>query len=97
MKKGFIFSMTAIFFVALVIMFFSLYLFVYNKPAYTEKINNYGQNIIKFINGQSNETSSSETKWCTVHLVYDPDQDSASQSTIEKKEYCEGYGTKRFI
>lgn len=97
MKKGFIFSMTAIFFVALILVFFSLYTFVYSKSNYREKIVNYEKNTIKFLTGQSSQTSPSETKWCTMHLVYDPDMDNENINIITKKEYCEGYGTKRFI
>jgi len=96
MKRGFIFSITAIFFVALVLVFFSLYIFVYQKPTHRERILSYEINNYKFISGQqSNEVT--EQKWCSVHLIYDPDQDSAIQSTIIKKEYCEKYGSKRFV
>lgn len=97
MKKGFIFSMTAIFFVSLMLVFFSLYTFVYSKSNYRERIVNYERNTIKFLKGASNQTASSDLKWCTVHLIYDPNVHSNAQSTIEKKEYCEEYGTKRFI
>lgn len=96
MKKGFIFSLVAIFFVAVVILFFSLYISVYRKPTYSERLNLYEKNNYKFLlnNAVQNPVS---THWCSVHLVYDPDQDSSNQNIITKKQYCETYGEKRFI
>lgn len=98
MKKGFIFSMSAIFFVALVILFFSLYAYVYQKTSYRERININEQNMFKFLKNQSSSDSSGyQTKWCSVHLVYDPNSELNVPSTLVRKEYCENYETKRFI
>ncbi len=96
MKKGFIFSMTAIFFIAMVILFFSLYISVYRKSTYSERLNLYEKNNYKFLAGNSTDSETS-THWCSVHLVYDPDQDNQNPNQIIKKQYCETYGEKRFI
>jgi len=98
MKKGFIFSMSAIFFVALVILFFSLYAYVYQKTSYRERINVNEQNMFKFLDNQSSDLGASyQTKWCSVHLVYDPNSGLGTPSILVRKEYCENYETKRFI
>lgn len=95
MKKGFIFSMTAIFFVLLVIIFLSLYVNIYRKPIYKENIVSYENNIYKFLTGESS-IAATPNSWCSVHIIYDLDT-TLTQSNIIKKEYCKDYGSKRFV
>ncbi len=98
MKKGFIFSMTAIFFIGLVILFFSLYISIYQKSSYRERINVVEQKMSEFLrNSQGDDGESYDTKWCGVYYVYDPNIGLAEQSQLQKKKYCEDYETKRFI
>lgn len=96
MRKGFIFSITALFFVALIIVFFSLYLSSYKKAIFPEKNTAYENNTVKFFTN-ANQPPSGNQKWCSVYYIYNPNEQSNTQSTITKKIYCEDYGTKRFI
>ncbi|MFA5746125.1 MAG: hypothetical protein WCX82_03095 [archaeon] len=99
MKKGFIFSITALYFVMLFLLFLSLFLLVVQKPIYRTDISVYDKTNWKVLSGLPSETepSTSSNYVCVDYLVYDPDMDSNLQSTIEVKKYCENYGIQRFV
>ena len=87
--------MTAIFFVLLVIIFLSLYANIYRKPIYKDNMVSYENNIFKFLKGTAS-TTPTPNSWCSVHIIYDLNT-ALTQSNIIRKEYCEDYGTKRFV
>lgn len=98
MKKGFIFSITALYFVMLFLLFLGLFVLVVQKPIYRTDISVYDKTNWKVLSGLTSETVPATSNYvCINYLVYDPDTDLTVQSTIEAKKYCENYGIQRFI
>jgi len=99
MNKGFILTISALYYAALFILFLSL---VIVMPARTT---NFGSettanqtNNASFIQGNASVGVTSTDYWCSIHISnYDANLNLGSQSPITYKNYCENYDGKRII
>jgi len=98
MKKGFIFSITALYFVVIFLLFLGLFVLVTQKSIYKQDISLMDKTNWRYLSGNASDIQpTTENYVCVEHLVYDADQDSSNQSAIIRKKYCENYGIQRFI
>lgn len=95
-SKAFFFSITALYFVVIFLLFLGLFLFTYHKSMYKQDISLDNKTNWKYYSNQSSDTIPT-SGWCSFHLVYDPDQDNQDQSSINIQRYCENYGQQRII
>jgi len=99
MNKGFILTISAMYYAALFILFLSLLAFLSFRTAYVgsenieTQLNNY-----KFIKGDSSNIIPNTEYWCSNYMSnYDANIDLASQTSIVYKNYCVIYNGKRII
>jgi hypothetical protein len=91
-KKGFIFTITALHYVGLFLLFLSLFVFLINKPVIVDSMNSaYSRNIIKF-NSMASNSYLYTNGWCSTHMRYELNSDFDNQSNLSFKHYCESYG-----
>lgn len=93
-SKGFIISVTALYFVILFLLFLSFISSPEVKKIDTDKqiIQTY-QNYVNFNKGDANISIPGDvSKWCSTYFVYD-----YLNNEMIYKHYCEGYENKRFI
>lgn len=95
-SKAFIFSVTALYFVMLFVLFMGLISYTYHRPIYKQTISVVDKMSTKYISGDANSTID-QNQWCVKRIVYDANIQSKYQSPREIKIYCEDYGTQRFI
>jgi hypothetical protein len=97
MKKGFIFSLSAFYYVLLFLIFLSVFMVAYFNFSYKDKVNDF--TFIKKVDffTESNIPRSTPVYWCSVYYKYDPDDSLKEQTTPEKREYCEGYDKERLF
>lgn len=96
-SKAFIFSVTALYFVMLFVLFMGLISYTYHRPIYKQTISVVDKMATKYISGDANINSDNSNKWCVKRIVYNANIQSKDQSPREIKIYCEDYGTQRFI
>lgn len=96
-SKAFIFSVTALYFVMLFVLFMGLISYTYHRPVYKQTTSLTDKTAISYIQGDSSTSSTPTLGWCVRRIVYDANTQSSTQSTREIKTYCENYGTQRFI
>ncbi len=99
MKKGFILTISALYYVALFILFLSLLVFMsfrtthFGSETIESQVNNY-----KFINGDASTNPITTEYWCSNYMSnYDANVDLGSQTPINYKKYCVIYNGKRII
>lgn len=101
-SKAFIFSVTALYFVMLFVLFMGLISYTHHRQVYKQTISVVDKMSTKYISGDANINSDNSNKWCVKRIVYDANKQSADhspeiQSPREIKIYCEDYGAQRFI
>ena len=95
-SKAFIFSVTALYFVMLFVLFMGLITYTYHNAVYKQTTSVVDKTASDYIQG-NDSTSIPTNGWCVRRIVYDANIQSSSQSPREIKTYCEDYGTQRFI
>lgn len=87
-KKGFVFSLTAVYYAAVVLLFLSLVFFsvdYYSTIGSQEK--GYSRNIVEL-----ERSLTSGYYWCSIYMSYDAeDSDLDEPSELNIKKYCEDY------
>ena len=91
-KKGIFFSITALHFVALFLLFLSMFLLLTNKVEIIDSVESlYYRTKHSLYNGAPDQFYTNNG-WCSTQLVYDPESsDLDTQSNLQIKEYCENY------
>jgi len=99
MKKGFILTITTLYYVALFILFLSLIVFLSFKTAHFSSVNIENQvNNSKFVNGDASINPITSEYWCPNYMSnYDANIDLESQTPINYKKYCVIYNGKRIV
>jgi len=99
MNKGFILTISALYYVALFILFISLLVFMsfritnFGSVPLENQFNNY-----RFITGENSIFIPSMEYWCSSYIAnYDANVDLESQTPMAYKNYCVGYDGKRII
>ncbi len=98
MNKGFIISITTLYYVVLFLSFLAVVIFVYNKPVQTDyqEIQNINS-IDDFISYQESDSDFETDQWCSRHIYYDPNNTNTGYNDLEYKTYCVSYDGKRFV
>ena len=98
MNKGFILTITTLYYVALFIFFLSLVVYVSFRTANfgSESIINIKHNY-KFVQGDTSLIAPYDEYWCSNYSPYDANLDLGTQTQIVYKKYCEDYNGKRVI
>ena len=96
-SKAFIFSVTALYFVMLFVLFMGLISYTYHHQTFKQTTPLTDKTASAYIQGNTSTFLISSTGWCIRRIVYDANTQSSSQSPREIKIYCEDYGTQRFI
>lgn len=89
--KGFVITITALYFVMLFLLFLSFIVTTQEKNINTDvqKLQNY-QNYVYFNQGLNDiEVDFLKDHWCSVYYYYN--------NEIKERKYCEEYDKKRFI
>lgn len=97
MKKGFIFSLSAFYYVLLFLIFLSVFMVAYFNFSYKDKVNDFSYLKKTDLFTGTGLSSSKPVYWCAVYYKYDPDDSLKEQTTPEKREYCEGYDKERLF
>jgi len=99
MNKGFILTISALYYVALFILFLSLLVFMsfrithFGSVPLENQFNNY-----RFITGEDSIPIPSPEYWCSSYIAnYDANIDLESQTPMAYKNYCVIYDGKRII
>ncbi len=92
-KKGIFFSITALHFVALFILFLSIFLLLTNKFEVIDSVESLYYRtkdlLYRDVPGLQTYTTNG---WCSIQLVYDPESsDLDTQSGLQINRYCENY------
>jgi len=98
-EKGFLLTITTLYYVAIFIIFLSLIVFMSIRTTglSAEKTQNQRNNNL-FIQGNASVPQSTTYYWCSYHVGnYDANTTLGTQSSINYKRYCEGYDGKRII
>lgn len=100
-NRGFVITITTLFFVMLFMLFLSFTTSVTQKPIHTDaQMFDYYNKYVKFNSGDDNDTSVNPSKdhWCLKFFYYDSNgiTDDFGEG-IKYKKYCESYDKKRFI
>ena len=98
-SRGFIITVTALYFVILFLLFLSFISSPEVKKINTDKqmIQTY-QNYVNFNKGDTNISILGDSKWCSNFFIYEPyDYEINSDRGIIYIHYCEDYENKRFI
>ena len=100
MKKGFVISITTLYFVILFLVFLSLIIFTTSKTIYTDA--QVVQSINKnsdFVHNDSNVLISPDTNetWCSDYYFYYANENKSGYNTFNVKIYCVSYDGKRFV
>lgn len=97
MKKGFIFSLSAFYYVLLFLIFLSVFMIAYFNFSYKDKVNDF--TFIKKVDffTESDIPGSTPVYWCSVYYLYDSNLNLNNQTTPEIKNYCEGYDKERLF
>lgn len=100
MKKGFVISITTLYFVMLFIVFLSIVIFKIQNPVYNDAqtIQSINQNP-NFVSNTSNIIISPNTNetWCSDYYFYNANENKSGYNTFNKKKYCVSYDGKRFV
>ncbi len=88
-SKAFIFSITALYFVILFLLFLSLFLFTYSRNTYRQDVSLNDRTSWKYLTNAISETEPPSPYWCVVRLVYDANISNQNPSTITTKKFCE--------
>ena len=100
MKKGFIISLTTLYFVVLFLVFLSIVIFAIQKPVYNDAqtIQSINQNT-NFVHNDSDILISTDTNetWCSDYYFYDASENKSGFNTFNVKKYCVSYDGKRFV
>jgi len=96
-SKAFIFTITAMYFVMLFILFLGLFIFANQKQVYNHNISLISKTSIKYLTGTVSDTPPATNGWCITRIIYDANMQSQNQSTLQNKTYCENYGEQRII
>jgi|GEM_PF-914807 len=101
MKSGFIFSITAMYYALLFVVFIGLFIVAINIPRLPlaqETLNI--RTIDKLVSATPSSSGFSNDQWCAVHIIaYDANTDLTVQTNVASaiKKYCEDYNGKRII
>jgi hypothetical protein len=92
-KKGIFFSITALHFVALFLLFLSIFVLLTNKVEIIDSVESlYYRTKHSLYDGLAVTPPYTNNGWCSTQLVYDPESnDLDAQSDLQIKEYCENY------
>lgn len=85
----------ALYFLILILVFFSIYVNVYEKSAYKQKNTLYEQKMSKFLTGSASDSYSGDNRWCASYILYT--LNTNDNQNFSTKIYCENYGQKRYI
>lgn len=97
-SKAFVFSVTALYFVMLFILFMGLISYNYSKPIFKQTTSLTDKKAADYVTGTvSTNPIPTENHWCIRRIVYDANAQSGVQSPREIKTYCEDYGQQRII
>jgi len=96
-SKAFIFSVTALYFVMLFVLFMGLITYTYHNAVYKQTTSLTDKTASTYIIGTDSTFPTPTNGWCVRRIVYDANTQSSTQSPREIKTYCEDYGTQRFI
>lgn len=96
-SKAFIFSVTALYFVMLFVLFMGLITYTYHNAVYKQTTSVVDKTASTYIIGTDSTFPTPTNGWCVRRIVYDANTQSSTQSPREIKTYCEDYGTQRFI
>ena len=99
MNKGFILTISALYYVALFILFLSLLVFMSFRITHFGSVPLENQNNdYRFITGEPSIPIPSSEYWCSNYIAnYDANQDLESQTPMNYKNYCVKYDGKRII
>jgi hypothetical protein len=97
-KKGFIITMTTLYYVIIFIIFLSLTTVVVYKSISTDK-QMFQSSILysKFNSGTADDISAVGSTWCTRFFYYDSNKLIDNYNNLDYKIYCEEYHGKRFV
>lgn len=99
MKKGFILTISTLYYVALFILFLSLVVVMSNRTLYVGSESTQSQrNNAGYVQGDATTLPASSEYWCSNHMgAYDANLNLNTQSPLTYKKYCEDYNGKRII
>jgi hypothetical protein len=91
-KKGMFFSITALHFVALFLLFLSIFLLLTNEFEVIDSVESlYYKTKYLFYNNVSNQNYTN-FGWCSTQMIYNPESSTLDfQSNLQIKKYCENY------
>ncbi len=98
MKKGFIFSLSTLYYVLLFLVFLSVFMVAYFNFSYKDKAE-----YLIYLKRYSSFADSgigiptSNYYWCAVYYFYDSNQNLNYQTTPQQKRFCEGYDKERLF
>ena len=90
-SKAFIFSVTALYFVMLFVLFMGLINYTFHRPVYKQTTSVIDKMATKYVSGDINVNPEVSNKWCVRRIVYDANKPDKSQSPREIKIYCEHF------
>lgn len=99
-SKGYILTITTIYYVVIFILFLSLTTMIIYKSSFSDNQKMQSSLLYsKFISSESNIPApvAATHYWCSEYFYYFPDTANAGYNNIIKKTYCEGYNGKRFV
>lgn len=99
-SKAFVFSLTALYFAMIFVLFLGIIVYNQPKPIYRSDVPVMDKVAVKYINGDDNVgiTDINKSYWCVTKLVYDANAPDETQATsITTKLYCENYGIQRIV
>jgi len=97
-NKGFIITITTLYFVVVFLIFLGLATFVVYKSVYTDK-QVFQESLVysNFNNSDPDVVLSTGYFWCSEFFYYDADTSDSGYNNLTNKTYCEGYNGKRFV
>lgn len=97
-NKGYILTISTIFYVVIFILFLSLTTFIVYKSVNTDNQKIQSSYLYtKFNNGDAVVPITTTYHWCTEFFYYDANGVNIEYNDVTLKTYCEGYNAKRFI
>ena len=97
-NKGFIITITTLYFVVIFLIFLGLVTFVVYKSVYTDK-QIFQESLVysSFNSADTDVIIASSYFWCSRFFYYDADTSNPGYNSLDSKTYCEDYNGKRFI
>jgi hypothetical protein len=97
-NKGYIITITTLYFVVIFLIFLGLVTFVVYKSVYTDK-QVFQESLVysSFNSSDSDVIIASDYFWCSRFFYYDANTSNSGYNFLDSKIYCEDYNGKRFI